>query len=82
MTDPTPIINGCPVPGSVPAITDAFSIDNYSDDWPGMPSGDPAMDIELPTHGALVLKLADGTVLAISASEWTTVKVFPPHAQP
>ena len=80
MTDPTPIINGCPVPGSEPAITDAFTIDNYSDDWPGMPSVDPAMDIELPTHGLLVLKLADGTVLLISANEWATVKAFPPHA--
>jgi hypothetical protein len=80
MTDPTPIINGYPVPGSVPAITDAFTIDNLRADWPRMPSGDPVMDIELPTHGALQLTLADGTVLLISASEWHNVMVFPPHA--
>ena len=75
MPDPAPIDTS-----AVPAITDAFTIGNLRADWPGMPSGTPAMDIDLPTHGALHLTLADGTVLLISASEWAEVKVFPPHA--
>jgi hypothetical protein len=85
MPDPTQIINGYPVPGSVPAITDAFTIHRVGlmgtasdDDWPRMPSGVPVMDIELPTHGALQLTLADGTVLLIR--KWASVRVFPPHA--
>ena len=64
----------------VPAITDAFTIEFHRyGEWEGKPSGDPALGVDLPTHGALQLTLADGTVVAISASEWATMKAFPPH---
>ena len=60
------------------SIKEAFTVDDGTTEWAGKPADESGLQIELPTHGAMQLTLADGTVLVIWTSEWGGVSIHPP----
>jgi hypothetical protein len=60
------------------SIQEAFTVDDGTSEWAGKPTDESGLQIELPTHGAMQLTLADGTVLVIWTSEWGGVSIHPP----